>query len=91
MPDTTSTITADDTKVKGDARGLRLGRGVTYRDSQGFEKAALVVGTRKSIREDGQAQRPEKGTAHLLILSVTGNRYVRHSVPEGEGPNTFTR
>lgn len=82
MPDTTSTTASTASKV-------RLGDTVVYTDRQGFEKAALVVGTRKSIRADGMATRPDKGTAHLEIHSVTGNHYVRQAVPQGEGPGTF--
>lgn len=73
----------------------RLGEIVTYRDSRGYAKAALVVGTQASIQADGPendgTEAVQDGAVHLTVFGPTGNRYTRHNVPEGDGPNTFSR
>ena len=73
----------------------RLGEIVTYRDSRGYEKAALVVGTQASIKAEGPendgTEAVKDGAVHLTVFGPTGHRYTRHNVPEGDGPNTFSR
>ena len=69
---------------------VQLGDRVQYTDGQGFQKLALVIGTRKTVQKGTDLPRPEKGTAHLLVISGTGNTYTRHGVPFGDGPRTFT-
>jgi hypothetical protein len=73
------------------AKQLRLARGVTYRDAQGFEKAAKVIGTRASIKDGTDVTRPDEGNANLKVYSPkTGETYIRTNVPPGEGPNSFS-
>ena len=71
----------------------RLGQAVTYRDRHGRAKVALVTATPDTMPEDDAKtgiKAPEPGEAHLLVLSFTGTVYAKHSVPEGDGPTTFT-
>jgi hypothetical protein len=66
------------------ANGIKLGRAVQYTSKDGFTKAGLIVGTRKSVTEGTNVARPEKDQAHILVLSPTGKQYTRTSVPLGE-------
>lgn len=77
--------------ANGNGPGIRLNKPVTYTDGNGFQKAAVIVGTRDSVKEGTDVARPEKGHAHLRVLSPAGkNRdYDRQNVPLGEGPRTF--
>lgn len=69
----------------------KLNKRVTYTDRNGFQKAALVVGTRDSIQKGTDLERPDKGCAHLKVFSPAGGGdYYRPNVPEGDGPGTFT-
>ena len=68
---------------------VRLGDTVRYTDGAGFEKAALVVGTRRSVQDGTAIKRPEKGSANLRIYSPSGQVYTRENVPQGDGPRTF--
>lgn len=70
---------------------IKLGQRVVYTDGNGFEKAAVVIGTRDSVQKGTEITRPEKGSAILEITSPNGKKYVRGNVPSGEGPRTFTR
>lgn len=78
--------------ANGDGAGIRLNKPVTYTDSNGYTKAAVITGTRSSIAEGTNVSRPEKGNAHLRILHPTDKTrdYVRENVPQGEGPRTFS-
>ena len=69
---------------------VKLGASVVYRDGSGFEKAALVVGTRKSVQEGTGVDRPEKGSVNLQVFSPSGKSYFRSNVAEGDGPKTFS-
>lgn len=69
---------------------VKLGDQVEYRDSRGFTKLALVVGTADSIHGEGGVSAPGTGRAHLSIFSPNGNRYFRSDVPEGEGARTWS-
>lgn len=70
---------------------LKLARRVTYRDGSGYEKAAMVIGTRSSIQDGTEVQRPDEGNANLLIFKPgTGETYTRFNVPQGEGSNSFS-
>lgn len=65
---------------------------VLYTDSNGYEKPALITGTRKSIQEGTQVPRPDKGHANLFIISPLdpkSRNYTRNNIPMGEGPRTF--
>jgi hypothetical protein len=74
--------------------GLALSTGVEYRDRDGRRKAAFIVATPETIGDMYDAQsgtsRPEPGTVHLMVFSFTGNHYIKHNVPLGEGPTTFS-
>lgn len=59
----------------------RLGQSVTYFDSNGRQKAALVIGTTEST-QNGSVESPEEGHAHLTIFNPSGNRYTRMDVRE---------
>lgn len=78
-----------DTSVLANGK-VRLGA-VCYTDGNGYDKLALVVGTRKSTQKDTAVQRPEKGHANLLVFSPANpeKTYVRWNVPAGTGPRTF--
>ncbi len=80
--------------IEATVSGLALGTAVEYRDRDGRRKAAFVVATPETIDGDYDAQsgipRPLPGTAHLQVFSFTGNHYVKHSVPLGEGPTSFS-
>lgn len=70
-----------------------LGSAVTYRDSDGRVKAAIVTATPASIEgTDSKAgiSAPAAGRAHLAVFSFTGSTYPKHDVPVGDGPLTFT-
>lgn len=69
----------------------KLNKRVIYTDGNGFQKSALVVGTRDSIQPGTDLERPDKGSAHLKVFSPAGGAdYYRPNVPEGDGPRTFT-
>lgn len=57
-----------------------LARFGVYTGSDGFQKVALVVGTRKSTAKDTEVPRPDKGHVNVLVFSQTGKQYVRHNV-----------
>ncbi len=69
---------------------IKLGARVRYVDGDGFEKLAFVTGTRDTIRKDGSVARPDKGAAHLLVVSPTGKQYARENIPQGDGPRCFS-
>jgi hypothetical protein len=74
------------------AYGIKLGKSVEYTSKDGFTKAGLIVGTRKSVKPGTNVARPEKNQAHVLVLSATGKQYTRTSVPlaeEAGQPGTF--
>lgn len=75
--------------ANGNGKGIRLGKGVAYTDGNGFVKAAIIIGTRDSIQDGTDVQRPGKGHAHLEVTSPAGKKYVRTNVPLGEGTRTF--
>lgn len=67
---------------------------VHYTDSNGFEKPAVVIGTRKSTQKGTEVPRPDKGCANLAIISpLKGTSYVRTNIPQGEAGErrTFRR
>lgn len=66
-----------------------LGKSVVYTDSQGLEKAALIVGTPESITEGTEIPVPPLGTVHLKVEPPTGKPYIRHNIAEGNGPQTY--
>ena len=58
---------------------------VRYTDSNGFEKPAVITGTRKSVQKGTEVPRPERGCANLAIFSpLTGKQYTRTNIPQGE-------
>lgn len=69
-----------------------LSQPVVYVDAEGKEKAAIIVGTRKSVREGTPVERPEKGTAHLMLLLPNGSTSFRAGIPfseDGSGQRIF--
>ncbi len=66
------------------ASAIKLGKLVQYTSKDGFTKAGIVVGTRKSVTEGTNVARPEKNQAHILVLSPTGKQYTRTNVPLGD-------
>lgn len=73
------------------ATEARLGEMVTYRDHQGHQKVALVIGTTASITAEAGVPVPDANSVHLSVFSPSGSRYAKHNIPEGDGPSTFTR
>lgn len=58
---------------------------VHYTDSNGFEKPAVIIGTRKSTQKGTEVPRPDKGCANLAIISpLKGTSYVRTNIAQGE-------
>lgn len=78
--------------ANGNGRGISLRKLVTYTDSNGYMKTAVITGTRDSIAEGTDVPQPDKGCAHLQILHPTDPKrnYARPNVPMGEGPRTFS-
>lgn len=72
------------------AKKIGLTKRVEYRDSSGFKKAAVVIGTEDSVQPGTDVEVPKPGTAHLKVFSLKGADYVRLHVPLGEGPRTFS-
>lgn len=73
------------------AKTLRLGKTVEYRDSSGFAKAALVIGTRETVQDGTDVKRPAEGNANLRVYRAGGGEpYTRFDVKEGTGPNTWS-
>jgi hypothetical protein len=68
-----------------------LGKRVIYTSTDGYQKAAKIIGTAESIQEGTGVPVPGEGEAHLLVFSPTGKTYTRTNVTEGEGPGTFAR
>lgn len=68
-----------------------LARWAVYTSTDGFEKAAKIVGTPQSVKPGTDVPVPDEGRVHLLVFSPTGKTYTRTNVPEGTGPGTFTR
>lgn len=67
---------------------------VSYTDSNGFVKPAVIIGTRKSTQKGTQVPRPDKGNANLCVISPLDpikRSYLRHNISEGTGPRQFQR
>ncbi len=63
-----------------------------YTDGQGYQKAAVVIGTRESIKDGTEVKRPAEGNVNVLVLSATGKaekNYTRFDIPVGEGNRAF--
>lgn len=74
------------------AKGIKLGRPVVYTSHDGFNKAGVIVGTRKSVAKGTAVARPERDQAHIKVLSPTGKDYNRTNVQLGDEagqPGTF--
>lgn len=70
-----------------------LGSNVTYTDTDGRTKAAIITATVKSLPDTDQKSgipAPEPGHVHLHVFSFTGHQYAKYNVPLGEGPGTFS-
>ena len=76
----------------------QAGTNVIYFSSNGKAKVALVVGDPETITvnevggpNDGAVPAIlNEGERHLVVFSPTGSVYIKHNVPEGQGPNTWT-
>ncbi len=66
-----------------------LGKAVIYTDGNGYQKAALVIGTPDSVQDGTEIERPGDGSVLLKVFSPSGQDYIRNNVTEGEGPRTY--
>ncbi len=71
---------------------VKLGRRGVYTDGNGYQKAAIVIGTYDSIQDGTDVQRPAEGNVNVRVLSPTGDAskdYARFDIPVGAGPKAF--
>jgi len=57
---------------------------VTYTDSKGHAKPALVTATPESITEGTSLPGLNEGQAHLIVFSPSGRTYTKFNVPSAE-------
>ena len=60
---------------------VKLGQAVTYLSSKGHKKLGLVLSTPDTVTPDTGLPALTEGQAHLVVLSPTGNAYMRYNVP----------
>ncbi len=72
------------------AKNLKVGKRVSYLGNDGFERAAVVLGTHESTKPGTNVTQPEPGNANLLVYKPgSGETYVRTNVKQGTGAGTF--
>lgn len=76
-------------------KGIKLGRGGTYTSGDGFEKTALIIGTRESIKPGTNVVRPDEGHVNVLVFrpkkGSKDSTYERTNVKVGTGKQQFHR
>lgn len=69
-----------------------LARRVLYTDGQGYQKAALVLGTHESVQAGTAVTQPAEGNVNLRVFSPTGDPskdYFRTNIAQGSGKRQF--
>lgn len=66
------------------ATKIKLGQAVTYIDSKGHEKAAIVIGTPESVVEGTSLSPLEDGQLNLFVIAPHRGPYNRLNVPSAE-------
>ncbi len=70
----------------------KLGQRGTYTGRDGFQRAALVIGTHESVQDGTGVTRPAEGNVNVLVYRPKdGSTYTRTNVAVGTGKGQISR